>query len=242
MNAPAAADTLRIGGLQPFTTIDYPGALAAVVFVQGCPWRCSYCHNPHLQPRQAPQEVRAQTWAEMRRWLQRRARVLDALVFSGGEPTLDPALPAALREARALGYRIGLHSAGMSPRRLRRLLPLVDWVGLDVKAPLDDEALHDRISGVHGAAGAVRASLQALLDSGVAHECRTTVHPRLLAEGVLSRLGAQLRALGVRRWALQACRDPDGPPGADHAISWPDASTLGELRRGFPELALRPAV
>lgn len=241
MNTRAAADALRIGGLQPFTTVDYPGALAAVVFVQGCPWRCAYCHNPHLQPRQAPQEVRAQTWAELRPWLQRRARVLDALVFSGGEPTLDPALPAALREARALGYRIGLHSAGMSPRRLERLLPLVDWVGLDVKAPLDDVALHDRISGVHGAAAAVRASLQALLDSGVDHECRTTVHPHLLAEGVLARLLAQLRALGVRRWALQACRDPRNPSGSGHAVTWPDAAALAELRRCFPQITLRPA-
>lgn len=241
MSAGPAAEALGVGGLQPFTSIDFPGALAAVVFVQGCPWRCPYCHNPQLQARRATGGPPGPSWAALRPWLQRRARVLDALVFSGGEPTLDPALPAALREARALGYRVGLHSAGMSPHRLRRLLPLVDWVGLDIKAPLDDATLHDRLSGVRGAAAAVRASLQALLASGVAHECRTTVHSSLLADGALPRLLAQLRALGVRRWALQACGDRDGPPGAGHAASWPDARALAELRRDFPELTLRPA-
>ena len=241
MNAGSAADALRVGGLQAFTTIDFPGALAAVVFVQGCPWRCPYCHNPHLQPRHATGGPPGPSWAGLRPWLQRRARVLDALVFSGGEPTLDPALPAALREARAMGYRIGLHSAGMAPRRLRALLPLVDWVGLDVKAPLDDDALHDRLSGVRGAARAVRASVQALLASGVAHECRTTVHASLLAGGALTRMRAQLRGLGVRSWALQACREPAGAPTAGAAVTWPDEATLAELSRGFPDLVLRPA-
>lgn len=253
MSARAAADALAVGGLQPFTTIDFPGALAAVVFVQGCPWRCLYCHNPHLQarhalppPAAAPARpgaaARAPGWAQLRPWLQRRAGVLDAVVFSGGEPTLDPALPAAMREARALGYRVGLHSAGMSPRRLRQVLPLVHWVGLDVKAPLDDEALHERISGVRGAASAVRASVLAVLASGVAYECRTTLHASLLAGQALTRLVAHLRTLGVRNWALQGCREAPPPAAAAGAPPcWPDAETLQALRRDLPELVLRPA-
>ncbi|GMV46979.1 MAG: hypothetical protein AMXMBFR66_23770 [Pseudomonadota bacterium] len=235
--ARCAADKLAVGGLQPFTSIDYPGALAAVVFVQGCAWRCSYCHNPQLQARGA---ARGPAWAELRPWLARRARVLDALVFSGGEPTLDPALPQAMREARTLGYRIGLHTAGMSPRRLEPLLALVDWVGLDVKAPLDDDALHERLSGVRGAAAAVRASLDALQASGVAYECRTTVHPSLLEQGRLARVVAQLGARGVARHALQACRPTADAPHAA-AAGWPDAATLVELTRSRPALLLRPA-
>ncbi|MCW5634069.1 MAG: anaerobic ribonucleoside-triphosphate reductase activating protein [Rubrivivax sp.] len=235
------AAALRVGGLQPFTSIDYPGALAAVVFVQGCPWRCPFCHNPHLQPRSGAAGGAGPPWPELRAWLQRRARVLDAVVFSGGEPTQDPALPDAMREARALGYRVGLHSAGMSPRRLQAVLPLVDWVGLDVKAPLDDDALHDRMSGVRGAAGAVRDSVRAVVASGVAHECRTTVHAELLAAGALRRMPAQLRALGVRHWALQACREPAERPTHPAAATWPGPALLDELQRAFPGLTLRPA-
>jgi pyruvate formate lyase activating enzyme len=163
--------------------------------------------------------------------------VLDAVVFSGGEPTQDPALPAAMREARALGYRVGLHSAGMSPRRLEVSLPLADWVGLDVKAPLDDEALHDRVSGVRGAAAAVRVSVRAVVASGVAYECRTTVHADLLRGDTLARMPAQLQALGVKHWALQACREPGDPA----AITWPGPAVLVGLRQAFPGLVLRPA-
>jgi pyruvate formate lyase activating enzyme len=239
VSARTDADGLAVGGVQPFTTIDYPGALAAVVFVQGCPWRCLYCHNPHLQPATRDARSSLGSWAAWRPWLARRARVLDALVFSGGEPTLDAALPAAMREARALGYRVGLHTAGLSPRRLRAVLPLVDWVGLDVKAPLDDDALHDRVSGVRGAAGAVQASLEALRASGVAYECRTTVHALLLEGDALERTIAGLADRRVERHVLQACRPLEAAASA--AATFPDAATLARLTRRFPALELRPA-
>ena len=123
--------SLRVGGLTRFTSIDYPGKLSAVVFVQGCPWRCGYCHNPQLQSRD---EAAGPSWSEVMAWLPRRVGLIDAVVFSGGEPTLDPALGAAMDEVRALGLAVGLHSAGIYPRRLRELLPRLDWIGLDVKA------------------------------------------------------------------------------------------------------------
>ncbi|HEY8710991.1 MAG TPA: anaerobic ribonucleoside-triphosphate reductase activating protein, partial [Burkholderiaceae bacterium] len=171
-----AARALSVGGLTPFTTIDYPGQLAAVVFVQGCPWRCVYCHNPHLQRRDATAPTALQ-WEDVRRWLERRTGLIDAVVFSGGEPTRDPALPEAMAQARALGFRIGLHTAGLYPQRLQQVLPLADWVGLDVKAPLADDDRYARITGVRGSAAPVRRSLAAVRASGVDFECRTTAHP-----------------------------------------------------------------
>jgi pyruvate formate lyase activating enzyme len=208
-SSPPPADdaaALRIGGLQRFTSIDYPGALAAVVFVQGCAWRCSYCHNPQLQPRRsAPGQGLA--WAEVRAWLATRRGLLDAVVFSGGEPTLDPALPAALAETRALGFRNGLHTAGMAPRRLQALLPLLDWVGLDVKAPLHDcGARHDAITGVRGAAAAVRRSLALLQAADVPLQLRTTAHPQWLSASELQRLRDELAAWGVPDTVVQPGR------------------------------------
>jgi pyruvate-formate lyase-activating enzyme len=82
---------LRIAGLTPLTSIDFPGRLAAVVFLQGCPWRCGYCHNAGLQPAVTPG---AMHWREVEAFLERRRGLLDGLVFSGGEPTLHRALPA----------------------------------------------------------------------------------------------------------------------------------------------------
>jgi pyruvate formate lyase activating enzyme len=234
----SAADGLAIGGLQPFTTIDYPGALAAVVFVQGCPWRCGYCHNPHLQPRRTAADAPGPSWAALRPWLARRLGLIDAVVFSGGEPTLDPALPAAMAEVRALGLKVGLHTAGIYPQRLADALPLADWVGLDLKAPPADAA-HDRVTGVRGSAAALRRSLALLAASGVAHECRSTVHPALHDAAALHAMADALATAGFTDWVLQICRPPPGSDLAPVGADWPPAPLRAALRTRVPGLALR---
>ncbi|HEX7972614.1 MAG TPA: anaerobic ribonucleoside-triphosphate reductase activating protein, partial [Thiobacillus sp.] len=153
---------LRVGGLTPLSTTDWPGQLAAVVFCQGCPWRCGYCHNPDLIPARGANEI---PWDDVLAFLHRRQGLLDGVVFSGGEPTLQAALPDAMREVRALGFRIGLHTGGAYPQRLAAVLPLVDWVGFDVKAPFADYA---RITGAAGSGARALAGLQQVLASGVA--------------------------------------------------------------------------
>lgn len=195
-----AAAALRVGGLTPLTTIDFPGRLAAVVFLQGCPWRCSYCQNPALLPADAPT---AQSWPSVVAFLRRRRGLLDGVVFSGGEPTLQAGLPAAIAEVRALGFAVGLHSAGIYPERLAALLPLIDWLGLDIKAPWHRT---DAISGVPGSGAKVQAALRLALRSGVAHECRSTWHPSLYPLDELRGLARELAAQGVRHWAVQRAR------------------------------------
>jgi pyruvate formate lyase activating enzyme len=195
---------LRIGGLTPLTSIDFPGRLAAVLYCQGCPWRCSYCHNPELLAAGAPTTL---SWAQVLAFLQRRRGLLDGVVFSGGEPTLQAALPAALGQVRALGFETALHSGGMYPQRLAGLLSLLDWVGLDVKGPLSQ---HDAITGVPGSGLRARESLRLLLASGVAYECRTTWHAGLFSADALLGLADELAALGVTHWALQQCRSVNG--------------------------------
>jgi pyruvate formate lyase activating enzyme len=201
------APALRVGGLIPCSATDWPGQLAAVVFCQGCPWRCGYCHNPHLLPARGASEL---AWAEVLALLRRRVGLLDAVVFSGGEPLAQAALGEAIREVRALGVRVGLHTGGAYPARLAQVLPLVDWVGFDFKAPSGD---YPAITGVPGSGEKALASAGLLIASGVAHEFRTTVHPRWHDEPTLARLTDQLAALGVQRYVLQpfraqGCADP----------------------------------
>ncbi|PKO61543.1 MAG: anaerobic ribonucleoside-triphosphate reductase activating protein, partial [Betaproteobacteria bacterium HGW-Betaproteobacteria-17] len=136
--------TLHVGGLTPLSTTDWPGMLAAVVFCQGCPWRCGYCHNPDLIPARGDHEI---PWEDVLAFLRRRRGLLDGVVFSGGEPTAQAGLLDAMREVRELGFKIGLHTGGMYPQRLAAVLPLVDWVGLDVKAPFAD---YPRVTSVTG--------------------------------------------------------------------------------------------
>ena len=234
----SAGRPLNVGGFTPFTATDYPGQLAAVVFVQGCAWRCGYCHNPHLQERpvQSPLD-----WHDILATLARRRGLLDAVVFSGGEPTLDPALPDAMRAVRELGFKVGLHTACIYPDRLRAVLPLADWVGFDVKAPFDD---YQAVTRVPGSGVAARECVEAILASGVAYECRTTVHPALLSPDALLRMADELRAVGVTDYVLQqfrpqGCADPTlrlatGAP-------YPDDATFAAVRRRFATVLLRQA-
>lgn len=153
---------LRVGGLTPLSASDYPDKLAAVVFCQGCAWRCGYCHNKHLIGKRGESPI---PWSQVLLFLEKRKGLLDAVVFSGGEPTLQAALPAAMREVKAMGYLVGLHTAGIAPRRLAQVLPLVDWVGMDLKASWET---HSRVTGVPGSASPARRSRDLILASGVA--------------------------------------------------------------------------
>lgn len=229
---------LQIGGLTPFTATDFPGKLAAVAFVQGCPWRCGYCHNPHLQQRLP---VSALAWPDVLQWLQRRVGLIDAVVFSGGEPTMDPGLGAAMEAAKALGFAIGLHTGGAYPRRLQEVLPLLDWVGMDIKCAFEDYA---SVTLIEDSGRPALASAQALLQSGVACEFRTTVHPTILSADQVEHLARQLAAMGARHYAVQmfrqqGCSNPDW-----HAVpvaSYLDAARLERIATLFAHFTLRAA-
>jgi len=193
-------DHLRVGGLTPLTTIDYPGELAAVVYCQGCPFRCPYCHNAHLIPVRGADQI---PWSQVLDLLQRRRGLLDAVVFSGGEPTLQGTLSAAVVEVRDLGLKVGLHTAGPYPGRLARLLPLLDWVGLDIKALPED---YPAVTGVPGSGAGAWESLRLVLDCGIAHQVRTTPMPGLDSPAYLARLGERLAEAGVSGHVIQTCR------------------------------------
>ena len=194
------ADALAIAGLTPLSTCDWPGRLVATVFLQGCPWRCTYCHNPALLDAGTPGVV---PWAAVGDLLARRAGLLDGVVFSGGEPTRQAGLGAAMTQVREAGFGVGLHTSGAYPRRLAAVLPLVDWVGLDVKAPADRYAA---VTGVAASADRAFAALDLVLAAGVAVQVRTTVDPAVLTPDDVARLRAELAGRGVADLVLQPVR------------------------------------
>jgi len=181
---------LSIGGLTPFTTIDYPGKLAAVVFCQGCAWRCGYCHNQHLLPFKKQGVI---AWQDLLQLLEQRRGLLDAVVFSGGEPTMQPSLPEALQEIRRMGFLTGLHTGGPYPERLAACLSHLDWVGMDLKAPFE---LYDQITGVVDSGKAAEQSAALLRHCGVSHQFRTTVDPFLLADNRIEKMRLMVEGWG----------------------------------------------
>lgn len=189
---------LAIGGLTPFTTIDYPGKLAAVVFCQGCPWRCGYCHNQHLL---AVDRQAGIVWEAVMQLLEQRRGLLDAVVFSGGEPTMQPGLPQALAAVRRMGFLTGLHTGGAYPDRLADCLPHLDWVGMDLKASFE---IYDEITGVAGSGTVAEHSAELVLASGIVHQFRTTVTPYLHEMGQIDLLSRMVRGWG-EELVLQEC-------------------------------------
>ncbi|SEK75016.1 anaerobic ribonucleoside-triphosphate reductase activating protein [Halomonas daqiaonensis] len=199
---------LPVASLSALSTADFPGRRAAVIHLQGCPLQCGYCEVSEMAiaRRGEPGE-----WEAMRGFLEIRPDGLDAVVFSGGEPTLHVDLPQALAQVHEMGLAVGLHTAGPYPERLERLLPWLDWVALDVKGRGRD---FDRICGRSGIWQRHARSLSLLLEGEVPFECRTTVHWKDFALEDLERLAMTLADCGVRRYALQVarserCRDPD---------------------------------
>ena len=194
---------LRIGGFVPFTAIDYPDKLAAVIFCQGCPWRCSYCHNPHLLPANGDDLL---DWQNILRELEKRRGFLDAVVFSGGEPTAQHALSKAMKEVSDLGFSIGLHTAGCYPERLEDLLPLLDWVGLDIK---DLPENYPALTGAKKSGQQAWKSLELLLSTDIPLQIRTTVHPGM-TQYHAEALCKELSLLQVKSHVLQPCREAAG--------------------------------
>ncbi|HNT56982.1 MAG TPA: anaerobic ribonucleoside-triphosphate reductase activating protein, partial [Syntrophales bacterium] len=104
---------MKIGGLQKVSLIDYPGRISAVVFTQGCNFRCPYCHNPGLLPMDAPAALLAEE--DVLFFLEKRRGRLDGVTVSGGEPTIQAGLAGFLRKVKSLGYPVKLDTNGSVP-------------------------------------------------------------------------------------------------------------------------------
>lgn len=183
---------MRIGGFQKFSLSDFPGCAAAIVFTQGCNFRCPFCHNSSLIPmKTAPQELIPED--ELFGFLGRRRGQLDGVVVTGGEPTLQPDLRAFLRRIKEIGFKTKLDTNGSRPDVLRNLFQegLVDYVAMDIKAPL---AIYSRLAGVSVPTQRIAESIDRIARSGIAHEFRTTVVEPLLSQCDLAAVQAMVPA------------------------------------------------
>ncbi|MBW6515117.1 MAG: anaerobic ribonucleoside-triphosphate reductase activating protein [Candidatus Cloacimonetes bacterium] len=160
-----------IGGLQKTSLIDYPGMISAVIFTQGCNFRCPYCHNPELVDPNRFHEVLPEL--EVLEFLERRKGLLDGVVITGGEPTIHNDLPDFLYKIKQLGYLIKLDTNGTNPNLLTQLLDdnLIDYIAMDIKAPLEKYYM---AAGVNCDSHNLLSSLKILSESQKVVEFRTT--------------------------------------------------------------------
>ena len=176
---------MDIGGLVPFSLSDYPGQVAAVVFAQGCNFRCPFCHNGSLIPMEVSSD-RLISERTMLNFLRQRRRHLDAVVVSGGEPTLQVDLVEFVKEVKTLGYLVKLDTNGSRPKIIKTLIEsrLVDVIAMDIKAPIE---IYHRLAGIRLPVEPICQSIHLIAHSGIRHEFRTTVvDPLLSKEDVLA--------------------------------------------------------
>jgi pyruvate formate lyase activating enzyme len=193
---------MKIGGIQRFSLIDYPGKIASVLFFQGCPFSCPFCHNPHLvDPKQFSTPLAMDA---IKRFLFSRKKEIEAVVFSGGEPTIFPDLHTLMEEIKEMGFLIKLDTSGIHPERLEFLLKknLLDYCAMDIKGPLD------RYSSIVQKPLSIRAiqkSISLLLSSSIPYEFRSTILPLIHQEKDLLAMGQMIQ--GARLFVLQNFRN-----------------------------------
>ncbi len=162
---------MRIGGLQKYSLIDFPPRISCVVFTAGCNFHCPYCHNSQLS---APGENTSDLEREhIMDFLRLRRKYLDAVVISGGEPTLHSDLPDLCAEIKSIGFELKIDTNGSNPEMIKQLIKkgLADYVAMDVKtAP---ENYESQITATADP-DAIRETVRVILDSKAAHEFRTT--------------------------------------------------------------------
>ena len=189
---------IQIGGLVSFTTIDYPGKLAGVVFLVGCPLRCAYCSNSHLldvrDGEYDPQKVFD--------WIKSRVGKLEAIVFSGGEALMQgDALLEYMQRVKNLGFNIGLHTNGFYPETLQKASQFIDWIGLDFKAVNKDK--YKELTGFDLAYQHMLKSLDIWLQTGKDMEVRMTCDPRYISKQDLLQIAHELHDKKVPKIAIQ---------------------------------------
>jgi len=204
--------------------------LAAVVFLQGCPWRCVYCHNPHLQTISLEESL---PWEDVLNLLSTRRGFVEGVVFSGGEPLFQEALLPAIEDVKKLGFKIGLHTAGAYPDRFARVVSLLDWIGFDVKRSFSDYRL---ITNIHGSGEKALESLKILLESNKDYEIRMTMHKSIETETAVDVL-KELCQMGVRKVVLQKCRDKNENV-VEHPI-FSDKILLENVSKDFDSFYIR---
>ena len=189
---------MKIGGFQKVSLIDYPGKISAVVFTQGCNFRCPFCHNPELvDPERFANRIPE---PEILAFLEKRKGRLDAVVITGGEPTLQSELIPFTIHLKAMGYLIKLDTNGALPDVLENMLGrrLNDYLAMDIKAPLER---YGEITKTKTDVERIRRSISLIMGSGVDYEFRTTAVRSLLVLQELEAIGRLIP--GAKRFVLQ---------------------------------------
>lgn len=186
-----------IGGLQKSSLIDYPGKISAIVFTQGCNFRCPYCHNPELGVNAISTHYKTTSILE---FLKTRVGKLDGIVITGGEPTLHKDLPEVIKQIKNLGFLVKLDTNGTNPEMLKTLIKnkVIDYVAMDIKAPVEK---YSKVVDAKVDTDNIIESIEILKNSKINYEFRTTIVKKQLLPQDFDKIGALIQ--GAPKYYLQ---------------------------------------
>ncbi|MCL5794787.1 MAG: anaerobic ribonucleoside-triphosphate reductase activating protein [Patescibacteria group bacterium] len=191
-----------IAGLQKTSLLDYPGKISAIIFTSGCNFKCSFCHNPELvKPNSKITKIPEKDFFD---FLNKRKNILDAVVITGGEPTLQNDLVPFIKKIKKLGFLVKLDTNGSSPKIIEQLLKnrLIDYIAMDIKGPLDK---YHKITTQKIDLENIKKSVEFIKNCKIDYEFRTTVVPTLLDEQDFAKTGEWLK--GTKIYYLQQFRN-----------------------------------
>jgi len=189
---------MKIGGLQKVSLIDYPGLICAIVFLQGCNFKCPYCHNPELvDPQLFKPGIREK---EVLEFLHMRRGKLDAVTITGGEPTIQSDLESFIRQIKKMGFAVKLDTNGSQPQVIKAFLAenLLDFIAMDIKAPLDK---YKNIVNAQVDFESIKESISLILKAEIPYEFRSTVVESQLEEDDIFKIGELIA--GANNYVLQ---------------------------------------
>ena len=219
---------MLLSGIQPFTLLDYPGKSACIIFTAGCNFRCGYCHNSEFV---LPEQICAMKGAFIEEeaffmFLKKRVGLLEGVVISGGEPTLQGDLPKFIARIKELGFKIKLDTNGSRPGDVRKLIlsGLLDYIAMDIKTSL---ARYEELMEPFVKAEAIAETVELLKSSGVPYEFRTTLIEELHDDETLRAMIPLLS--GAERYFLQSFRPGQVLDPAFHAYRPPSSPRLEQI-------------
>ena len=170
---------MKILGIQKQSLIEYPQKICTVIFLAGCNLRCPFCYVPSLVLQERIKKTEPISENEIFSFLKERKNFLEAVVITGGEPTMNPDLPEFTKKIKKLGYLVGLETNGTNFLMLRDLVEnkLIDYVALDIKHKFDFEKWNEGTGGVltKKMYENIKKSVEFLMEEKIDYEFRTTL-------------------------------------------------------------------
>jgi pyruvate formate lyase activating enzyme len=184
---------MKFSGIQKTSLIDFPDRIATVLFTPGCNLRCPFCHNWRLVLEPKPPFLSEETVFKI---LESRRKYVDAVVITGGEPTMHKHLPSFIKNLKERGFSVKIDTNGFLPQVLEGCFPYVDYVALDVKTSLEKYLL----LGARDVTDFLR-TIEILKNGNVDYEFRATVVPGFVDAEIIPKIGELVK--GGKRFAFQ---------------------------------------